>query len=322
MRLRFLAALLFSMFWVSFAWAATPSSILVNLAPENPAPGESVNISLSSYSNNLDSVRIEWLVNGKTTLAGTGKKSFSLKAGEEGSSTTIEAHVMLPDGEIDKRIVIAPKVMTLLWQANDSYVPPFYKGKAMPVEESEIKIVAIPEAKNSNGTNNSTDMVYDWKQDYENVPEASGYGKNYFTYTNDYLDPSSTISVNASTVDQKYSSSANVDVPTATPKLIFYKQEKSMGTNWDAALTDGHKIEGEEVIVAAPYFIAPKNLYVPLLNWVWSINGSGVGESVGAPYMLPIKVENGKTGTSTIGLNISNSSKIFQTASKQIDVQF
>jgi len=33
--------------------------------------------------------------------------------------------------------------MVLLWQADDSYVPPFYEGKALPSPNSEIKVVAM-----------------------------------------------------------------------------------------------------------------------------------------------------------------------------------
>jgi hypothetical protein len=326
MRIRILGIFLFSILWVSFgvsfAFAASSSSISIDVNPENPSPNQTATVTLSSYTSNLDSVTIIWSVNGKSAASGVGKKTFSVTAGNEGSTTTVEARVMLPDGEIDKRVVIAPKVMTLLWQATDSYVPPFYRGKALPVLDTEIKVVAIPEAKNSNGTNNSKNMVYDWKKNYESMPEISGYGKNYMTYVTDYLDNSSVVSVTASTVEQDYSSEAEVALNTYDPKIIFYKKDDMLGTLWRSSIEDGHQIAGDETLVAAPYFISPKNLYIPTLNWKWLINGSVVGSGGSLFNMLPVKVQPGVTGTSSIQINVSSSDKIFQNLSKKINVQF
>jgi len=45
---------------------------------------------------------------------------------------------------IDKEIVIEPAQLDILWESTDSYVPPFYEGKALPSIESTIKVVALP----------------------------------------------------------------------------------------------------------------------------------------------------------------------------------
>src|SRR6185436_5900271 len=116
--------------------AASVSSISINLSPQNPAPHENTNITLNSYANNLDTVPITWYVNGTNTAYGIGKKTFSVNAPAAGSQLSVVAHVGLPEGAIDARVVLAPSVMVVLWQANDSYVPPFYRGKAMPVADS------------------------------------------------------------------------------------------------------------------------------------------------------------------------------------------
>ena len=152
----------FSTLALSRAHAASESSVLVNVAPENPTPFEDVNITLNSYASNLDSVLITWSVNGKNILSGIGKKSFSLKTGPAGSTSIVTVVVSLPDGDITKTITIKPSVMTLLFQANDSYVPAFYRGKALPTLGSEIKVVAMPEI------GNPKNMTYAWQKDYTN----------------------------------------------------------------------------------------------------------------------------------------------------------
>lgn len=303
--------------------AVSPSSILVDVVPNNPNPNSNVNISLRSFAANLDSVQINWFVNDKNALSGVGEKSFSITTGASGSTTTVRVKVLLPDGEIEKRVVLRPSSMVLLWQANDSYVPPFYKGKALPVSASEIKIVAIPEIKTaSGGMMNSKNMTYFWKKDYNNEQAASGYGKNFFLYVNSFLEDSNTVSVEALTPDQKNQTEAGVSVSTVTPEIVFYRQDPSLGTIWEQALSDNHQIQGEEIIVAAPYFISPGDIRRPDLVWNWSINDNLVEIQSVRKNVIPLKVDEGVSGVSKLRLDIENKENIFQTASKEINIQF
>ncbi|MFA6257137.1 MAG: hypothetical protein WCT29_02845 [Candidatus Paceibacterota bacterium] len=304
------------------AGAISPSSILVNVSPENPAPDESVYISLNSYAANLDSVAISWLVNGKTVSSGIGKKSLTVTAPGAGQEMRISTSIAFADGKVDKNIVLRPAVMALIWQANDAYVPPFYKGKALPTTGSDIKIVAMPELKSGSQPVNIKNMVYAWKKDYNNDQGASGYGKNFYIFTNDYLEDSNVVSVVASTTDQKYSSAGEITVGIFEPKILFYKNDASLGTLWEHALADGHRINGEEILEAAPYYISPEDIRLPSLTWDWSINGTYVGVSSLKKNALPVKANPGASGTSRIKVEINNKYKLFTSAEKELDVQF
>ncbi|MEK7080820.1 MAG: hypothetical protein AAB902_00250 [Patescibacteria group bacterium] len=305
------------------AKAALSSSISIDAMPPNPAPNENTSIILNSYENNLDTILITWSVNGKSILSGIGKKSFSTQAPTAGSETTVTATIVLPDGDIEKKIILRPAAMVLLWQANDSYVPPFYKGKALPSPDSNVKVVAMPEIKSGSQMVNPSNMVYAWTQDYTNSQEASGYGKNSFTYRSDYLENLNSISVVASTIDQKYSSEASINIGMTQPKIVFYKNDANLGTIWEQALSDGHRIQGDEVIEAAPYFISPKDIRIPTLTWNWSINDNSVNiVDYLRQNLIPLKVQAGVSGTSKIKLEVNNRDKIFVTASKEINVEF
>ncbi len=307
----------------SFALAISSSSINVDVAPPSPAPGENVTITLSSYAANLDSVSISWFVNGKSVLSGVGKKTYSITAGAAGSRIQVVAKVMLPDGEIDKSVTIAPAEMVLLWQATDSYVPPFYKGKTLLGEESEIKVVALPEIKIGTSLANPKNMTYSWQKDYTNVADASGYAKNSYTFINDYLDATNNVSVTASTLDQIYSSQSNINITATQPQISFYKKDLSLGTLWETALGNGHTIMGNEIVVAAPYFVSPKNLRMPNLTFSWFINDIAVSISSGfQKEMIPLKVEAGTSGVSKLRAQVENTDKLSGTVSREISVQF
>jgi len=313
---------IFGIFSTSVALAISPSSIFVNLAPNNPAPYENTTITLSSYAANLDSVTISWFVNGNSALSGIGKKSFSLTTGAAGVEIKVEARIFLPDGEINRNITIRPGVLVLLWQATDSYVPPFYKGKAMPTSEGEIKIVAMPETKVAGSVVSSKNMIYQWKKDYTNMQGGSGYGKNFFTFSNDYLDTSNNVSVVASTIDQKYSSEANINVGTTTPKMVFYRNDATLGTIWERALDDTHQIQNDEKILAIPYFMSPLDLDRPEFTWSWYINDALVNIGSYPQNLIPLKTVEGTSGISKLRVNIENSDKLFGTASKEINIAF
>ncbi len=303
--------------------AATPADIIVDISPDNPKPFENTTLSLTSYAYNLDTVMITWFVNGLNASSGIGKKSFSATVGAAGSSTTVVARMAFPDGTTEKRIVLRPAEMVLLYQATDSYVPPFYKGKALPTLDSEIKVVAIPEVRSGLGYVNPKNMTYAWKKDYTNNQPGSGYGKNFFLYINDYLENANTITVVASTIDGSGSSTGSITVGTSSPSISFYKKDVKFGILWEKTIESGHTIEGDdEILIAIPYFISPKELRIPTLAFNWSINDTLVAVSEYRKQIMPLKVEAGVTGISKLGLVVENKNSLLQSASKEIDIQF
>ena len=304
------------------SYASSPSDISVITVPENPAPNQNVTITLSSYVDDLNSVLISWSVDGKNSTSGIGDKSFSLIAPDLGQKTTVVATISLSDGDLNETIPIKPAIITMLWQANDSYVPPFYEGKALPSPDSEIKVVAIPEIKNGSSFVDPTNMTYDWQLDQTNDADNSGYGKNSYVYVSDYLDNSNNVSVTASTLDGNDSVNGSVDVATVNPKIDFYVNDPTMGTLWENAISDGYQVLGNQIIQAAPYFISPKNLRIPFLTFTWSLNDQEISVPSYSETLLPLQTQSGVHGTSKIDLEVSNAHSLVNTATKEINVNF
>ena len=305
------------------AYAISPADISMTLAPTNPSAGESTTITLSTYVGNLDAVSISWFVNGRKISSGVGMKSFSTTAPANGAQSTVRALISFPDGEVEKSAVIKPTVMTLLWQAVDSYVPPFYRGKAMPTAESTIKVVAMPEIKSGTNIVNPKNLLYYWKKNYSNDAQNSGYGKNSITYINDYLENLENIGVTVSTTNGTSSSEANINISVSSPQTSFYRNDTLLGTIWEQALKDGHRVVGSETIVAEPYFISPKELWSRNLVWNWYLNGdltNNVYEY--RKNWLPISVEGGVSGTATVGLTVENSRQLLGGVQRTLNVEF
>ena len=300
------------------------SDVFMQLSPENPAPGDTVTITLSSYAQDLNSDRIDWFVNGKNTLSGIGEKSITVQAPDAGSIITILAQITLPgNNKTQITTSISPARMTLLWQAYDSYVPPFYKGKALPSPGTWIKAVAIPEIITGNTQVKPENMVYNWQRDYTNIQDGAGYGKDNYLYKDNYFNSSTNIEVTAATTSGQYSSAGNVKVTTTIPQLSFYRKDDNLGIVWDNALKDNYTMQGPQVVVvAAPYSISPSFIKDPSLVFKWYINNSLVTLTNDDKTSMPLKAIEGSSGSAELKLSIYSLTNLTQSADKEININF
>ncbi len=316
--------LLFGVFFLPLeTHAVSESAIILTATPPNPAPNEVVTISANSFATNLDAVKITWLVNGKKTSEGIGQKSVSFTASNAGVDTIVKATFSLPGETIEKQITVRPLVMVLLYEAVDAYVPPFYRGKALPTIGSDIKIIALPEIKSKGVLVNQKSVIYDWKRNYTNEPGSSGYGKNSFVFTNDYLEDRDVIEVSATTTDGQNSLRGTISATPSEPQISMYRYDQTLGVRWEEALKNGHRITGDEVIIAEPYFMSPKEILTPRLVWNWFMNNTLINTvSTYNKNVLPLRVTNGVSGVSNIRLEIENKDNLVETAEKELRVQF
>ena len=126
----------------------------------------------------------------------------------------------------------------------------------------------------------------------------------------------------ATTVDQEFSSAMSLDITTYDPKILFHKNDADLGTLWDKTILSGHRIIGDEILEAAPYFISPKDIRIPVLTWNWFINDGLISTTNSRKNLIPLKVQEGVSGESKIRLELDNRYKIFETASHEITVEF
>jgi hypothetical protein len=292
------------------------SDIVLNLAPSVPRANENVRASVSSYTTDLNKSYISWLLNGETILEGVGKKTFSFNVGEVGSQTTIEVKIMTSDGSsLDKKAVLVPSDIDLLWEAYNSYVPPFYKGKALAVGEGVIKVVALSSSNSEGG------VTYNWKQDGKNKLNSSGYGKNFYLFKNSYLDDSNTVEAIISGLFGNSSGSGKITIVPGSPKIVFYKKDSLFGVQWEKALSDGFILnKNGETLVAEPYFFYPKDLNSSDLSFTWSLNGTQI-PTPSQKNIMSLKSD-GKSGSAQIKLSITNLKTLFQAMEKQLNVNF
>lgn len=288
--------------------------ILISISPSSPNPNTNTKVSLSTYSTDLNKTKISWYLDGNLASEGIGRKNFSFTTKAAGTSSTVEAIIETSSGDlIKKQVVITPSSVDILWEAKNSYVPPFYKGKKLGTNEGLFKINAIP---------NSSSIVgnfYDWKLDNSPDQNSSGYEKNYFEFQKSYLDVNNKIDVIITDLFGKKIGEGNITVGTNSPKILLYEKDQVLGIKWEAALDDGFKISKTgNTIFAAPFYFST-NTNQSNLSYEWYI---GKEKTESSNNLLSVKPADRNSGTSIIKVAINNINSLFQNMEKTLNVNF
>lgn len=290
------------------------------LTPQNPGPYEQVTIKLESYSFDPTRSNITWTVNNKIVKSGYGETSISLKTGQEGVQSIVRVSAVTNDSQkYEAGIVLAPQSIDLIWEAIESYVPPFYKGKALPGEGSLVKITALPSFYSQGKKIPAEDISYNWSLNSEVAQNLSGFGKQTFTTYLDYLSNTNEIKVVAQTLDGNSAEKRITILPNAI-NPIFYESDPTLGPNYAYALPNYLEIKKDLFLVVEPYFISSKGTSAGGLTYNWSLNGLPITPSDNTHITLHPK--EGYTGVSAINVSISNSKRILQEIQKKIEISF
>ncbi len=296
-----------------FVLAQSTSVVLnISMSPSNPLAEQSVTVSVSSISFNIDLADIVWSIDGKILQSGTGKKSFNTKAPSAGKSVTVIAKITPKGSEksLEKSIVIAPGGdVDLIWEVTDGYVPPFYRGKTLPIKESRILVTAIPNVKSSSGVvAQPQDFVYSWKKDGTVMSGQSGFSKQSVFFTNQILDNNNQISVVAS--NGVASVNGLITVTPFQPEIIFYQYDNSSGRAlYQKAFSSNNTIGKSRMqIDVEPFFLSKNFKTNPAITIDWKLNGTlanaGIKNILGVDASTP--------GTFSVEAQYKDDSKLFR----------
>lgn len=246
-------------------------SLELKSSPSYPSPGEMVSVSVSSFGLDLNNSEISWYKDGKLESKGKGIKNFSFSIGENGN--TIKSIAKINGGSLESSIKINSSSMDVLWEVVGGYEPPFYKGKIIPIKQSRIKVVAIPQIANSKGLVPSPEtFVYSWQKDGSNFAGQSGYGKNSFLYSPGILDKQNSVRVSAAGLSRSLEKS--VTITPGSSEVHFYEYSSAYGPLYNKAVKTDQNFNKRKInIIAEPYFIFTKNLKDPSLITEWKVGG-------------------------------------------------
>ena len=303
--------------------AVPQADINVDLSPENPGPNQTVTVTLTSFSTNLDAGKITYSINGAVKKSGNGLKTFSFTTGGINTTTTLGIAVRTSEGDtVQKTIRIQPVSVDLVWQS-ESFVPPFYKGKALFSYQNKITFVALPHINASGGGEISDkNLIYKWTQNGEVIGNASGYGRNTYTTVGSIIARPIDVEVEVTSGNSPAVGSAEIVVNPITPLVLFYKKNPLYGIEFQNALVGKAMLgDSQEVtVVGIPLFFGVANSSSGSLSYSWSING----EMLDGAYQNTrvFRRTEGVSGASNISLSVENANKILQSASSNFSLEF
>lgn len=316
--------LIFSLLLVGLSASAQvrESDVNISIYPSYPTPNQNVRATLNSQAVDLDKAFISWSLNGEELLRGIGKKEFQFNTGNLGEVVSVSALIDTTSGNnLIKSISVSPAEVDMLWEAVDSYTPPFYKGKALAGSQGTVKVVAIPSFASQSGTS-SKNLSYTWVKDGKTQPQFSGWGKSYMVFQNSYLDTENEAEVRVSDLLGNTTAAGSITLTTSNPKILFYRNTPEGGTDWGEALSNGFLVDSKgDTIVAEPYFFSEKDVDSSNISLEWFLNGQKV-EVPGRKNTISIALESEEHGSAVIKAAVENVRTLFQSAEKEIRVSF
>ena len=272
-----------SLFALSSAYAhaqldsyVSKTALTLSMSPEHPAPGELTRVEVLSSLFDLAASSMLWYVNGKVVAEGPGISSQNIAAGSAGKETSVRVIVSQEGvGSASVEASVRPVEMDLLWES-DSYVPAFYRGRALPSEGASIRFQAVPRFFDSAGHLMPTsEIIFTWKKNGSVLQSVSGRGRAAAIIQGPVLFGFDTFSVEAKTVDGSLSSSASASISSTEPLVELYENNPLLGLMYHQALTGDIALAATEAsFFAIPYFAPIQQ--VNGLQYAWKVNGTPI----------------------------------------------
>lgn len=294
------------------------SALTISVNPAYPGPNSMVTLTAESPLLDLAGSDIEWSVNGASSGSG---QSIQVPLGALGQETDVSVSVTGESGSDSATATLVPTSIDLLSEAN-SYVPPFYLGRAVPGSGSSIRVMAMPHFANTDGSLvPSSDISFTWKLNGAVQAAQSGLGASSAVFPAATLYDSDDIDVTAVASGSSLSGETSITIRTLPPQLVLYEDNPLFGVMYQSAIPQSSVAdESEDSFAAVPYFANVSSANDPLLSYQWTVNSSAVAASPQDPSEITINAKSG--GTAAVGLSISNNSDPFFGASGSWQINF
>lgn len=274
-------------------------------------PNSSVTLKLNSQYNDIGGTKIMWYHGEELEEEGVGLTTHKVYLGNVGESVKVTAILAIEnsEGAFNVSTTLTPAFLDVLWEA-DTAVPPFYRGKALPSNESLVKTIAIPYF---GTTTKSTSVNYSWKKN-KNVNIGEGINKQSTTILGGWENEKTDVSVSASYNGMTANSS--MKVPSFKPSAVFYEISPTQGIlNQEILNNNPVRNSIELTLKAVPFGFSNKERGRSQMIYEWKagdkIIKQGTGESM-ETISLSRSASKLTEGAIDIQLSIQNTINVMQ----------
>lgn len=290
--------------------------------PQFPSPGDTVRFTVQSALFDLQTSDISWFVNDSLVSEGVGVSQINVPAGPLGSESIVRVEAREEGAAATASGTIRPTEVNLLWEGN-TYVPPFYTGRALPSAGSLVRLFVVPrfQIPNTNSTIPSDELIYTWKKNNKLLQSQSGKARHSIVIESPALFASDTISVEVRTADNTLHGSASTRIASTEPVLALYEEHPIHGTLFHNAITNDTALsEVEATFSAIPYFAPVQNIQSSGLLYDWRVNRTSIKNNATKPNSVTLNAA-GSSGRAFIELTLTHATNFFLRVSRQWDTQ-
>lgn len=297
-------------------------TITLSISPEYPGSKQLVRVTAESFSTDLNRANIIWVLDGKNIKHGLGEKKVEFTTGPLGTSHRLQVIAQKNEGgTLQAEIRIRPAEIDLLVQ-NQTYTPPFYRGRTLHSSESPVTIIALPHFVSGGTRLIPTNLIYTWVRNGDPMLDQSGAGKNTLTIRGAKIFGRDIIGVTAATRDKTISARANTIIETIEPEVRFYENRELLGTNYSQALEGSFNLTSQELSFRAePFFVSLPEFRSEEVDYRFTINGKAIRATPENPRVVILRQEGG-SGAVRLTLALKNPKRLLQEAVASIFLNF
>ena len=259
--------------------------------PQSPSPGQKVTITTQATSFDPHRTRYIWTVDGepRPDLSGLGKNSFVFTAAQVGSTKYISVQAEpISDRPVTASLTVYTTDVSMTW-TTDTYIPKWYKGKALPIPNSIVRVVAIPTIIIEGITIPADKLIYTWEKNGERVLIGAGKQILEFQEPEQSWD-APTIVLTLEDIEHRIQKEARVIVTISRPHAVIYQSFPFGGVEFRRGTSAFFPISpGIVDVQIEPFFFNKQSRYD--FSYEWLVQGTAVPGSPKNPFLLTLDTQ-------------------------------
>ncbi|GEM_PF-1257746 len=266
-------------------------SVVLSSEPSSPSPEQKVTVQADTPTTDSDRDVFTWIIDGVTRpeLSGAGKNTFTYTAGPVGSIKRVSVRVQpINDQAFSSSLNIYTTDIVLTWTA-DTFIPKWYKGKALPIVNSKIRMVALPTFIVDGAQIPASRLIYAWSVDGNRV--SKGVGKQVY----DFEQPNQTwatptILVTVEDSAGRIHKEVRTGMISQQPHAVIYQSLPLGGIEFRRGTAAFPSIAPSIVdLEVEPFFFNVQSRYD--LSYTWSVGRSPAANTPQNPFLLTIDAQ-------------------------------
>lgn len=270
----------------------------IKSSSSHPDAYTEVTLSLDAYTLDTNGSKISWTVDGINQPKAENERSLKVMTGAIGSIKEVRATLTLPNGSIVHTPYRLTATRVDLIIESDSFVPTFYKGRALPSTGSMVRAIALP----TDGSGKSANQFsYVWRLNNKTLQGGSIYGKNTMMFE---MPLGSEQILSVSIVDNlgRTTMKKTIALNPTDAELHFYIENPLKGLSRTVLTSPYLMLEDEVRIHAEPYYVS-RSLLTNENLVEWRIDGKKV-DNPSEDFGTIVLERSGVGGASTIGFHM------------------